>query len=74
MRHFIDGNEHEIPINPDGTTPVAAIRKAANIPANKALVLMKPDGSNELLNPDQGIRINPGQYFAALLLHKRGVQ
>ena len=72
MRQIINGREVEVPTKADGTIDSEALKTVAGIPADRPLVLMRPDGSNHLINPGQKVVVNPGQYFSDLPRHTRG--
>lgn len=73
MRHYINGEEYDIPVGSDGTIDSDDIRRAGSLPHNRALILKHRDGSNTLINPHEKVRVDPRQHFADSTLHKRGV-
>ena len=72
MRIYVNSREYDIPTHSDGTIDAGILRERGCIPANKALILKKPDGANEIINPGQKVRVNPGQHFSEMSLHERG--
>jgi hypothetical protein len=72
MRTLINSREYDIPTNSDGTIDADALRRAAGVPSNRALILKKTDGSNDIVNPGQKLQIQPGQHFSDMSLHRRG--
>lgn len=72
MRHLINGEEYDIPTNPDGTIPVSVIRKAGHISDDRVLIMKRADGSNEVINPGENLTVNPGQHFSDLARVIRG--
>lgn len=72
MRQFINGQEYEIPVDRDGMIDSRVIRRAAGIPANRALIVKGPDGRNEIVNPGQNVPVAPGTHFQDIAVHKRG--
>ncbi len=72
MRHMIRGQEYEIPTNADGTISSDVLRRAAGIAGERPLVLMRPDGSNQVVNPGTNVLVSPGQHFADMPVHRRG--
>jgi hypothetical protein len=72
MRVFVNSRECEIPTNSDGTVDGSVLRERSCVSANRALILKKPDGANEIINPGQQVRVDPGQHFSDMPLHVRG--
>lgn len=72
MRQFINGQEHEIPVNPDGTISVEVVRRRAGIPSGRAIIMKKPDGSNEVINSGEKLMINPDQHLCDMPITVRG--
>ena len=72
MRHMINGREFEVRANADGSVPADDIRRAAGIPSDRALVLKRPDGSNQVINPGEKIYAASGGHFADMPSHRRG--
>ena len=72
MRHFINAQQYEIPTNPDGTISAKVVRKIGGIPTGRVLIMKRSDGSNEVINPDEERRIDPGQNFSDLPRTVRG--
>lgn len=68
----INGKDFSIPTADDGRVHTADLRRAANIPSNRQIVVKRPDGSNELLNSGQMTYINPQDHIDHLPNHKRG--
>ena len=63
---------HEIPTNSDGTIDADELRKRGCIPKNRALIIEKPNGANEIINPGQKLMVKPGEYVSDMPLHIRG--
>ncbi len=72
MRTLINCQEYEIPTNSDGSIDADTLRQAAGIPSNRALIMKKTDGGNDVVNPGQKLQVNPGQHFSDMSLHRRG--
>lgn len=72
MRQFINGREMNVPTQQDGSVYVEDIYSAAAIPATRALIRQKKDGSNELLNPGDRIQVHPDDYYIDAPTGKRG--
>jgi len=74
MRQLINGREYEIPTHSDGTIDVDTLRRIVGIPGNRALVMQNNDGTNQVVNPGQRLRVNPRQQYSDMPVHKRGTQ
>jgi hypothetical protein len=72
MRQMINGRCFDVPTDSSGKVDSDVLRKAAGIPADRPLVLQRPDGTNQLINPGEAILVNPGQYFVDAPIHRRG--
>ena len=72
MRQFINGREYDIPTRSDGTIDVDTLRRAVGIPSNRALVMQKQDGTNQIINSGQRLKVNPGQHYSDMPVHRRG--
>ena len=72
MKHMINGREFEIRANTDGSIPSNEIRRAAGIPSDRPLVLKRPDGGNQIVNPGEDICAASGSHFADMPSHRRG--
>jgi hypothetical protein len=72
MRQFINGQEYEIPMGSDGRVNSDTIRRAAGIAKDRAIIVQRSDGRNELLNPGQGVEVLPGEHFRDAPIHTRG--
>jgi hypothetical protein len=62
----------EVPVDDDGAVNSDDIRMGAGIPANRALILQRSDGSNQLVNPGERIHVKSGQHFVDAAGHIRG--
>ena len=69
---MVDGKTCKVPTNPDGSVSTKKILKAANIPANKTMVMMGRDGSNHVVNPNGNLFVNPGQQLIGMDICVRG--
>ena len=56
---MVNGRMVDVPTQGDGTVRARDVRRQAEIPENRALVLMKPDGSNEMLSGSDEFRYEP---------------
>lgn len=60
---MVGGREIQIPTNSDGKVDVQVVRRALEIPPNRALIRQTPSGQNYVV-PKQGeIAIDPYDYF-----------
>ena len=73
MRQNINGQMYDIPTNPDGSIDINTVKKVAQIPPNRAMILKHPGGSNEIINPGEKFFVDPEQDFSDAPLHKRGL-
>ena len=69
---FINGEVYDIPANSDGSINADTVRRMANIPSDRALVLQNPNGSNHVINAGEDFRVRPGQHMSEMNIHKRG--
>jgi len=72
MRQMVNGQVVDVPTDSGGRVDSDSLRTAAAVPSNRPLILQMPDGSNQLVNPGEKLRINPGQYFMDAPRHERG--
>jgi hypothetical protein len=68
----VNGKPVEVPMSPDGSIDVDVLCQLANLPANRTLVLQRPDGSNVVVNRGQKIKVQPRSFFIDAPQHKRG--
>ena len=73
MRQMVNGQVVEVPSEPGGRIDSDALRLAAGVPEDRPLIMQMPDGNNQLVNPGEKLRINPGQYFVDAPFHRRGL-
>ena len=71
---MVDGGLVEVPTLPDGSIDSDVLRRLADIPADRPLVLKRPDGSNQLINSGQHVRVRPQESFLQAPDHRRGLQ
>ena len=72
MKHMINGRIVDVPTSDDGGVDSTILRQAANIPPDRPLILQLPDGTNKLINPEEKLKVEPGQYFVDAPAHIRG--
>ena len=58
-RIMVNGQVVDVPSQNDGMVRTRDVQRAADIPQNRAMVLMKPDGSNELVSGSDRFRYEP---------------
>jgi hypothetical protein len=69
---MVNGRVVEVPTDNSGGLDSDALRAAAGVPDDRPLVLQKPDGTNQVINPGEKIFVQPGQYFMDAPAHRRG--
>lgn len=72
MRHFINGNEIEVPVDSQGRIDSDVLRRLARIPENRTLVLQRPDRSNLVVNPGDRVQVDAASHFVDAPAHTRG--
>ncbi|MCZ6652358.1 MAG: hypothetical protein O7D91_04955 [Planctomycetota bacterium] len=72
MRQMINGHLVDVPTDSDGSVDSDDLREAAGVPHDRPLILQLPNGSNQLINPGEKMRVKPGQYFMDAPVHRRG--
>ena len=72
MKRMINGQEYEIPTNPDGSVDADVVRRAADIPPGHTMMIQRTDGSNIVINPGSKTRIRPEDHIASAPAHRRG--
>lgn len=72
MRQMINGRLVDVNPEPDGSISSDALRQASGIPDSRPLILQQPDGANQLINPGDKVRVDPGQFFIDAPAHQRG--
>ena len=73
MRHMVNGRIVELEPEPDGSVNSDVLRRAANVPDDRQLILQLPDGTNRVINPGENVRVPQQQFFVDAPAHKRGV-
>ena len=73
MRHMVNGRIVELEPESDGSVNSDDLRRAANVPEDRQLILQLPDGSSQVINPGENVRLAPQQFFVDAPAHKRGV-
>ena len=73
MRQMVNGRVIQVPTDTDGGLDSDSLREAAGVPHERPLILQLPDGSNQLINPGEKLKVKPDQYFTDAPAHRRGV-
>ena len=72
MRILSNGQEVEIPTDEQGRADVAEVRRVANVPHDRALILQRQNGEN-FITPRHGrINVTPYDHFLDSPTSKRG--
>lgn len=72
MRQMINGRVVDVPTDADGSIDAGTFRRAADVPEDRPLILQLPDGTNQLINPGEKVKVRPNQYFMDAPAHTRG--
>ncbi|HNQ22527.1 MAG TPA: hypothetical protein PKK06_05475 [Phycisphaerae bacterium] len=76
MQHYaiqhVNGQPLKVPVAPDGSIDVDVLCQLANVAPDRALVLQRPDGSNQLVPRGQKLTVRPGAQFVDAPTHRRG--
>ena len=72
MRHMVNGMEVDLPVDVAGQVDSDVVREMVGIEPDRPLALKRSDGSNEIINPGEKVRVRPGEHFEDLPVHKRG--
>jgi len=72
MRRLINGQWVEVPTRPDNVYNTEEIRRIAQIPSDRALLLQSPSGENILLARNQNFYFPENWGITDVPIHKRG--
>lgn len=76
MRQFaiqhVNEKSVKVPLERDGSIDVDVLCQLAGIAPGRALVLQKPDGTNQLVPRGRKLRVQPRAQFMDAPLHRRG--
>ena len=72
MHLMVNGRVVEVPTASDGSIDSDDLRDVGGVPDDRPLILQRADGSNELINPSEKMRVNPGEHFMDAPIHTRG--
>ena len=73
MKQMVNGRVIDVPMDSDGAIDSDDLREVAGVDKKRPLVLQLPDGRNQLINPGEKLRVNPGSYFREVPNHIRGI-
>lgn len=68
----VNGRPYHVPVQSDGRISVEDLCRLANVGSNRVLVRQQPDGTNELVNRGDCIRVDPRAQFIDAPVHVRG--
>ena len=68
----VNGRSLQVPLERDGSIDVDLLRQLANIAPDRALVLQRSDGSNQLIPRGQKLKVQPRSQFVDAPVHRRG--
>jgi hypothetical protein len=71
--HMVNGKQVDIPMESDGSVDSDVLREVAGIDEDRPLVLQRPDGRNEIINPGEKPVVRPGSHFRDVPVHQRGI-
>ena len=72
MRQMVNGRIVDVPTDHDGGVNSNDLRRAAGVPDNRPLILQMPDGTNQVVNFGEKLKVQPNQYFVDAPAHTRG--
>jgi hypothetical protein len=72
MKMFVNGREYDMPTNDQGNVDVVDVRRAANIPQGRAIIMQRPTGENYIMPKNGAIRCNPYDHFIESPRARRG--
>lgn len=73
MRQMINGRLVDVPTDHDGSFNSNDLRRAAGVPEDRPLILQLPDGTNQLINHGEKLKVQPNQFFTDAPAHTRGI-
>lgn len=74
MYLMVNGREVDIPTDAADAVETNVIRQAQGIPQDRPLLLQRPDGGNEIINPGEKRKFHPGSHIRECPLHIRGFE
>jgi len=72
MKRRVNGQWVDIPTDSSGRVDSDELRRAAGLPEDRALILHKQAGENEVVNPHAVITVDDGDAFSDAPLTVRG--
>lgn len=73
MKIIMNGIEHEIPSDEQGNVQAVDVRRVANVPEGRAIIMQKPTGENMIVPKNGQIAVNPyGSHFIEAPIGTRG--
>jgi hypothetical protein len=72
MRIIVNGREREVPSDERGNVQAVDVRRAANVPDNRAIIMQKPTGENMIVPKNGHIAIDPYANFIDSPTARRG--
>jgi len=72
MRIFAAGREIEVPTDGNGNVDAVEVRRAINIPSDRAIIQQRPSGENHILPRSGRIHLDPYDQFMGAPIAERG--
>jgi hypothetical protein len=72
MRIYAGGREREIPTDSEGNADAVEVRRAANIPDDRAMILQRPSGENFVVPKRGRVHVDPWDRFMETSRAERG--
>lgn len=72
MKVMMNGREIDVPSDDQGNVQVVDVRRAANVPEDRAIIVQQPTGENFIAPKTGQIAINPYTNFLDSPRAKRG--
>jgi len=72
MKIMMNGREFDVPSDERGNVQAVDVRRAANVPDGRAIIMQKPTGENVILPKNGQIAANPYGNFIDAPTARRG--
>jgi hypothetical protein len=72
MIMYVNGRECDVPTDGQGRADIVEVRRAANVPSDRAIIQQRPTGENLVMPRHGQISVNPYEHFIESPRAKRG--
>ena len=72
MFMYVNGREVEVPTDSQGNADVVEVRRAANVPTDRAIIQQRATGESFVLPQHGQIKVNPYEHFIESPIARRG--